>query len=104
MPSSFARQFEYDQLYVDNPNPDLRYIGSLIDDARAWRYFIISYTGAHFCMPLQVSNLLMSLGFCLLYHISNSYVSEFRINAFGLKLISTHLKRKVDDSKQGKRV
>ena len=46
----FARQFGYDQLYVGNPNSQLGCTGSLIDDARAWRYFIVRCTGARFCM------------------------------------------------------
>ena len=34
VPSQFARQFGYDQLYVGNPNLDLAFMGSLIDGAR----------------------------------------------------------------------
>ena len=33
VPSRFARQFGYDQLYVGNPNSDLAFMGSLIDGA-----------------------------------------------------------------------
>ena len=102
MPSRFARQFGYDQLYVDNPNPHLGHTGSLIDNARALRYFIAGYTGAPFCMPLRVFNLLISLRFCQWYHISNSCVPEFRINAFKLKLIVALLIGKVDNRKKGK--
>ena len=32
MPSRFTRKFEYDQLYVGNPNIRLGHIDSLIDD------------------------------------------------------------------------
>jgi len=35
IPSRFARQFGYDQLYVGNPNLRLAFMGSLIDGARA---------------------------------------------------------------------
>jgi len=35
VPSRFARQFGYDQLYVGNPNISLAFMGSLIDGARA---------------------------------------------------------------------
>jgi len=35
LPYCFAKQFKYDQLYVGNPNPQPRYMGSLIDCARA---------------------------------------------------------------------
>src|SRR4051812_5802027 len=39
-PSRFARQFEYDQLYVGNPNPLLNVWAILLEGARAWFYFI----------------------------------------------------------------
>ena len=35
VPSRFARQFGYDQLYVGNPKSNLAFMGSLIDGARA---------------------------------------------------------------------
>ena len=35
MPSRFARQFGYDQLYVGNPNPALAQIGNLYEGDRA---------------------------------------------------------------------
>jgi len=35
MPSCFARQFGYDQLYVGNPNTGLRFSGNLFEGARA---------------------------------------------------------------------
>ena len=44
VPSQFARQFGYDQLYVGNPNSSLAFMGSLIDGARAWRFFIVGCT------------------------------------------------------------
>jgi len=34
VPSWFARQFGYDQLYVGNPNTNMAFMGSLIDGAR----------------------------------------------------------------------
>jgi len=46
VPSRFARQFEYDQLYVGNPNTSLVFMGSLINGARAWKYFIAGYIEA----------------------------------------------------------
>ena len=45
-PSRFAYEFWYNQHYVGNPNTLMAFIDSLIDDARAWRYFIVSYTKA----------------------------------------------------------
>ena len=46
--SQFARQFGYDQLYAGNPNTSLAFMGSLIDGARAWRFFIAGCTEARF--------------------------------------------------------
>jgi len=85
VPSLFAHQFGYDQLYVGNPNTNLTFMGSLIDGAHAWRYFIARCTEARLCMPLRTLNLLMTLGFCQWYRISNSVPTGFVINAFGLK-------------------
>jgi len=39
VPSRFARQFGYDQLYVGNPNSRLAFMGRLINGAWSWRYF-----------------------------------------------------------------
>ena len=44
VPSRFSRQFRYDQLYVGNLNTNLAFMGSLIDGARAWRFFIAGCT------------------------------------------------------------
>ena len=57
VPSRFARQFGYDQLYVGNPNLDLAFMGSLIDGARAWRFFTAGGTGACLRTPLKDPNL-----------------------------------------------
>ena len=64
VPSRFARQFGYDQLYIGNPNTSLAFIGSLIDGARASWFFITGCTTAQLCMPLRTLNLLTTLGFC----------------------------------------
>ena len=64
VPSRFACQFGYDQLYVGNPNTSLAFMGSLIDGARAWRFFIAGCTEARLCVPLKTPNLLTTLGFC----------------------------------------
>ena len=92
VPSWFACQFGYDQLYIGNPNTNLSFMGSLIDGARAWRYFIAGCTEAQLCMSLRTPNLLMTLGFCQWYRTSSSAPTEFSINSFGLKWISQRLK------------
>ena len=48
MPSHFARQFGYDQLYVGNPNTGLRFSDNLFEGARAWYYSVAEETGAIF--------------------------------------------------------
>ena len=104
VPSRFARQFGYDQLYVGNPNSNLAFMGSLIDGARAWRFFIVGCTEARLCMPLRTPNLLTTLGFCQWYRTSNSTPTGFSVNSSGVKLISQRLKRKVSEKNEGKRV
>ena len=104
VPSQFARQFGYDQLYVGNPNTNLAFMGSLIDGARAWRYFIVGCIEARLYMPLRTPNLLMTLGFCKWYRISSSAPTGFSINSFGLKWIAQRLKQKDTAKEEGKRV
>jgi len=104
VPSQFARQFGYDQLYAGNPNTSLAFMGSLIDGARAWRFFIAGCTEAGLCMPLRTRNLLTTLGFCQWYRTSNSMPTGFSINSFSVRLISQRLKRKVTEKGEGRRV
>ena len=104
LPSHFARQFRYDQVYIGNPNPRLGYVGSLIDGSRAWRYFIVDCTGARFCMPHRTSNLLTNLGFYQWYKVSHVPPSSLKINSTRIKLITTHLKGKVEEQRQGKHI
>jgi len=51
MPSRFARQFGYDQLYVGNPNTGLRFSGNLFEGTRAWYFNVVGGTGATFSLP-----------------------------------------------------
>lgn len=44
-----------DQLYVGNPNYQLRYSSSLDDGARAWSYFVIGYNRSCFSIDNEVS-------------------------------------------------
>ena len=92
IPSRFARQFGYDQLYVGNPNLNLAFLGSLIDGARAWRFFIAGGTGARLRTPLRNPNLQMTLCFCQWYATSNSTPFGFKANSSGVRLISQRLK------------
>ena len=104
VPSRFARQFGYDQLYVGNPNLNLAFMGSLIDGARAWRFFTAGGTGARLRTPLRDPNLLMTLCFFQWYATSNSTPLEFKVNSSGVKLISQRLRQKASDKREGKRV
>jgi len=97
VPSRFARQFGYDQLYVGNPNTSLAFMGSLIGGARTWWFYIAGCTEARLCMPLRTPNLQTTLEFCQWYRTSNSSPTEFSINSFGVKLITQRLKRKVTE-------
>ena len=104
VPSQFARQFGYDQLYIGNPNTNLAFMGSLIDGARAWRFYIAGCTEARLCMSLRTPNLQTTLRFCQWYRTSNSTPTRFSINSFGVKLIFRRLKRKVTERGEGRRV
>ena len=104
VPSRFARQFGYDQLYVGNPNTSLAFMGSLIGGARTWWFYIAGCTEARLCMPLRSPNLQTILGFYQWYRTSNFTPIGFSINSFGMKLISRRLKRKVTERGEGKSV
>ena len=89
---------------MGNPNLNLAFMGSLIDGARAWRFFIAGCTEARLRMPLRTPNLLTTLSFCQWYATSNSTPLGFTVNNSGVKLISQRLKRKVSEKREGKRV
>ena len=79
-------------------------MGSLIDGARAWRFFTAGGTEARLRTPLRNPNLQMTLCFCQWYTTSNSTPLGFKANSSGVRLISQRLKRKVSEKKEGKRV
>jgi len=89
---------------VGNPNLNLAFLGSLIDGARAWRFFIAGGTGARLRTPLRNPNLQMTLCFCQWYATSNSTPLGFKANSSGVRLISQRLKRKASEKREGKRV
>jgi hypothetical protein len=63
MPNMFPRQFGYDQLYVGNPSPLLKFMGNPFDGARAWYYFVVGGTGVKFTLPEKTPNSYATLGF-----------------------------------------
>lgn len=70
MPFCFARQLGYYQLFIGNPNPELGYVGSLLDGARAWYWNIASATLASYKNLIEALNFQMSLAFCKWFAIA----------------------------------
>jgi len=93
MSSHFARQFDYDQLYVGNPNTGLRFSDNLFEGARAWYYSMAGGTRATFSLPHRTSNCYTSLNFCTWYFIS-SRVPNFGMNTSCIKSIKASYKVK----------
>ena len=88
LPSRFARQFEYDQLYVGNPNTSLHFSRNLFEGARAWYFHVAGGTGATFSLPRRPPNVYISLSFCTWYVIANT-VPGYKMNAFFIKAIKS---------------
>ena len=94
MPCQFARQFGYDQLYIGNPNPRLRFSGNLFEGARAWYYSVAGGTGAIFTLPHKTPNFYVSFGFCSWYFMANQ-VPGFGINTSFIRGIKSMYKTKL---------
>lgn len=73
-----------------NPYKALAHCGSLIDGARALRYFIMSSTGITFRMPIRDPPLLTILFFCWWYSESNTTESEYDLYHIVLLCIHRH--------------
>ena len=98
MPSRFARQFGYDQLYVGNPNTDLSFSGNLFEGARTWYYSVTGGTKAIFSLSHKTPNCYTSLSFCTRYSLA-SRMPGFRINASCIKSIKASYKDKLESNK-----
>jgi len=94
VPYRFSGQFGYDQLYVGNPNPSLRFSGTLFEGARAWYYGVAGGTGAVFTLPHKTPNSYASFGFYSWYFMANK-MPEFGINISCIKSIKSTYKAKV---------
>ena len=94
MPCRFARQFGYDQLYIGNPNPHLRFSGNLFEGARAWYYNVAGGTGAIFILPHKTANFYASFDFCSWYFMAN-LVPRFGINTLCIRGIKSTYKTKL---------
>ena len=79
-------------------------MGSLIDGARAWRFFTADGTGAWLRTPLREPGLRTTLCFCRWYAASNSTPPGFNVNRSGVRLISHRMRRKASEREEGKRV
>lgn len=98
LPSQFARQFNYSQLYVGNPNQKLEFQGNLFEGAQAWHHFCIGNTCTQFILPHKMPNLSISLGFCTWYHTANA-ITGFCMNHDCIKEIEGYYFRKKSDER-----
>ena len=98
MPSHFARQFGYDQLYVSNPNAGFCFSGNLFEGARAWYYSVAGGTKAIFSLPHKTPNCYTSLSFCTWNSLA-SRMPGFRINTSCIKSIKASYKDKLESNK-----
>ena len=94
MPSCFARQLGYDQLYVGIPNTGLRFSGNLFEGTRAWYYSVVGGTRVIFSLPHRTPNCYTTLSFCTWYFIA-SRVPNFGMNTSCIKSIKASYKAKV---------
>jgi len=99
MTSHFARQFGYDQLYIDNPNAGLCFSENLFDGARAWYYSVAGGTKAIFSLPHKMPNCHTSLSFCTWYSLV-SRMPGFRINTSCITSIKASYKDKLESNKR----
>jgi len=93
LPNRFGRQFRYDQLYVGNPNLDLRFSGNLFEGARAWYFNVVGRSEARFNLPQKTLNSNTNLGFCTWYVIADS-VPGYNINNTCIKWIKAMFQAK----------
>lgn len=64
MPNRFAWQFDYDQLYAGNLNPELQYDETYFDACRAWYFNISGCICTRFWLPEIDAKPRLSLSFC----------------------------------------
>jgi len=99
MPSRFARQFGYDQLYVGNPNAGLRFNGNLFEGVLVWYYSVAGGTRTVFCLLYRTPNCHTHLSFCTWYFLA-SRVPGFGINSSCIKSIKASYKAKLESNKR----
>ena len=99
MPSRFARQFGYAQLYVGNPNTQLAFNGNLCEGARAWYYSVAGGTEATFRLPVEEPKSLTSFTFCTWYSRVNQS-PDFTPGYTGIEGINAYLKTRSESGKR----
>ena len=99
MPSHFAQQFGYDQLYIGNPNASLCFTGNLFEGARTWYYGVAGGTKAIFSLPHKTPNCYTSLSFCTWNSLA-SRMPGFGINTSCIKSIKASYKDKLESNKR----
>jgi len=99
MPSHFARQFGYDQLYVGNPNAGLCFNENLFEGARAWYYSVAGGTKTISSLPHKMPNCHTSLDFCTWYSLA-SRMPDFGINTSCIKSIKASYKDRLESNKR----
>lgn len=69
MPNRFGHQLDYDQLYVENPNPKFQHGSCYFDVARAWYFNISDCTGTCFQLHVKDAKPGLYLSFCRWYSL-----------------------------------
>jgi len=88
LPSHFARQFRYDQIYGGNLNTGLHFNGNIFEGVRAWYFQVARETGVMFSLPQRSPNEYISLSFCTWYVIADM-VLGYEMNASCIKAFKT---------------
>lgn len=87
---------------MGNPYRDLPHDGSLVDDVRAQKYFIMASTVAIFQMPIGDPSLLTTLAFCWWYGESNTTKSKYDLYYTRLMCIHRHYAKATVKTKASK--
>lgn len=89
LPSHFAFQFSYTQLYIGNPSKAITYQGNLYKGAWGRFYFIAGGTDAKFALPQKFPVLNAALSFCTWHYMANPEVPNFSPNYICCEEIET---------------
>ena len=93
MPNRFARQFGYDQLYIEI----LHFSGNLFEGAQAWYFNVAGGTGARLSLPPRIPNSYATFAFCTWYVITNT-TPGYMINNSCIREIKSLYYSRVDST------